>query len=112
MRHRYRAPELLLGAEMYGTAVDCWALGCIMGELLNHAPLMPGRAELHQFELIVRLLGSPSDAIWPGMSSLPLAKAFHLPAQPYNNISTKVWLSLSFSATNVLLVWVHFIGGY
>ena len=53
----YRPPELLLGAETYTTAVDCWAIGCIMGELLNHAPLLPGRTEVNQLELIIRLLG-------------------------------------------------------
>ena len=30
----YRAPELLLGAKKYGTAVDIWAAGTIMAELL------------------------------------------------------------------------------
>lgn len=85
----YRSPELLLGSELYGMPVDCWALGCIMGELLNHAPLMPGRTEAHQIELIVRLLGAPNDAIWPGMSSLPFARSFSIPVQPYNNVSSK-----------------------
>lgn len=31
----YRAPELLLGAKMYSTAVDLWSLGCIMAEMVN-----------------------------------------------------------------------------
>jgi serine/threonine protein kinase len=30
----YRAPELLLGFAGYGTAIDCWALGVVLGELL------------------------------------------------------------------------------
>jgi cyclin-dependent kinase-like len=28
----YRPPELLLGTTNYTTAVDMWAVGCIMGE--------------------------------------------------------------------------------
>jgi cyclin-dependent kinase 8/11 len=29
----YRAPELLLGAKHYNTAVDMWAVGCIFAEV-------------------------------------------------------------------------------
>ena len=42
-----------------------------MGELLLHRPLLPGRVELHQLELMVDLIGTPSDDIWPGFSALP-----------------------------------------
>lgn len=31
----YRAPELILHSSKYSTAVDMWALGCILGELLG-----------------------------------------------------------------------------
>ena len=30
-----------------------------------------GKSEIHQLELIVDLLGTPSDSIWPEFSSLP-----------------------------------------
>ena len=30
----YRCPELLFGARNYGPAVDTWAVGCILAELL------------------------------------------------------------------------------
>lgn len=56
----YRAPELLLGAAEYGAPVDMWAVGCIVGELLLHRPLMPASTELKQFELMVQ-----SDAVAP-----------------------------------------------
>ena len=36
---RYRAPELLLDARHYTGAVDVWAIGCIMAELLLLRPL-------------------------------------------------------------------------
>lgn len=90
----YRAPELLLGAKVQTTAVDMWAVGCIFGELLYHKPLMMGKSEISQFQLIVDLLGTPSDQIWPGFSSLPGAKTMNFKHQPYNNLKHKFsWLS-------------------
>jgi len=53
---------------MYTTLSLCAisrAAGCILGELLAHRPLMPGKSELHQVELIIDLLGTPTEAIWP-----------------------------------------------
>nr|CAD7410406.1 unnamed protein product [Timema cristinae] len=90
----YRAPELLLQARTQTTSVDMWAAGCILGELLGHRPLLPGRSELGQLELIVDLLGTPSDAIWPEFSSLPALQSFTLKQQPYNNLKQRFpWLS-------------------
>ena len=75
----YRAPELLLGAARYGPAVDMWSVGCILGELLLHRPLMPAPSEAKQLGMIVELLGSPSERIWPGLAQLPLWKQIRLP---------------------------------
>ena len=81
----YRAPELLLHAKTQTTAIDIWAAGCIFGELLSHKPLMPGRSEIHQLELIIELLGTPTPAIWPDYQSLPAIQSMTLKMQPYNN---------------------------
>lgn len=53
----YRAPELLLGSNIYGPAIDCWAVGCVVGELLRKKPLVPGKDDLDQIALIFALLG-------------------------------------------------------
>ncbi len=53
-----------------------WAVGCIFGELLQHEPLFPGRTEMEMLERMVRLLGSPSEAIWP--VRLFLMKLYHV----------------------------------
>ena len=44
----YRSPELLLVSENlpYGKEVDIWAVGCIMGELMDGQPLFPGDSEV------------------------------------------------------------------
>ncbi|KAI0223408.1 Cyclin-dependent kinase 11B, partial [Massospora cicadina] len=52
----YRAPELLLGAKDYSTAIDMWSIGCIFGELINNEPLMPGQGEIDQLKRIFQLL--------------------------------------------------------
>ena len=66
----YRAPELLFGSNKYHTAIDMWAIGCIIGELLNGKPLMMGHNELEQIELIYKLLGAPNHHIWPNYNQL------------------------------------------
>eukprot|EP00904_Undaria_pinnatifida_P008272 jgi/Undpi1/4575/HiC_scaffold_18.g07929.m1 len=67
----YRCPELLLGSETYGTSIDLWAAGCILGELLLGKPLMPGKTDLDQVHRIFKLLGAPNERIWPALSDLP-----------------------------------------
>ncbi|XP_034880461.1 cyclin-dependent kinase 10 isoform X6 [Mirounga leonina] len=74
--------------------VTLWAMGCILAELLAHKPLLPGTSEIHQVDLIVQLLGTPSENIWPGFSRLPLVGQYSLRKQPYNNLKHKFpWLS-------------------
>jgi len=41
------------------------ALGCIFGELILNRPLLPGRTELDQLELIYDLLGAPNARLAP-----------------------------------------------
>ncbi|KAG0565296.1 hypothetical protein KC19_8G180100 [Ceratodon purpureus] len=57
----YRAPELLLNSSSYTAAIDIWSVGCIFMELLNRAPLFPGRDYVHQLRLITELIGTPED---------------------------------------------------
>ncbi|XP_020237588.1 probable serine/threonine-protein kinase At1g54610 [Cajanus cajan] len=60
----YRPPELLLGANHYGVAVDLWSTGCILGELYTGRPILPGKTEVEQLHRIFKLCGSPSDDYW------------------------------------------------
>lgn len=75
----YRAPELLLGAEKYDTAVDLWSVGCIFGELLTKAPLLQGKNEVGQLSKIFELCGVPTEETWPGFKRLPNARSLRLP---------------------------------
>ena len=54
----YRAPELLIDNGKYGPEVDYWAIGCLMGELIDGNPLFPGENELDQIHCIQKILGN------------------------------------------------------
>ncbi|KAH9004276.1 Pkinase-domain-containing protein [Lactarius hatsudake] len=80
----YRAPEILLGAKTYSTAVDMWSVGCIFAELMLKEPLFQAKAEIELLSMIFKLLGSPTNDSWPEYSTLPLAKSITLPSpQPH-----------------------------
>jgi len=66
----YRAPEVLLGGTHYSTPVDMWSVGCIFAEMARKTPLFPGDSELQQLLHIFKLLGTPSEDVWPGVSRL------------------------------------------
>lgn len=70
----YRAPEVILCDPNYGSAVDIWSLGCILGELLMRHPMFPGGCLRDQITQIFALLGTPDESTWPGMTQLPAFK--------------------------------------
>ncbi|KAJ4292159.1 hypothetical protein N0V88_005787 [Collariella sp. IMI 366227] len=78
----YRAPELLLGAPRYTSAIDMWSIGCIFGELLTREPLLQGRNEVDQLTQIFSLCGVPTDESWPSFRRLPNARGLRLPTKP------------------------------
>ena len=65
----YRAPELLLGSSEYSTPIDIWSIGCIFAEMVTKRPLFPGDSEVDQLYRIFRVLGTPNEEIWPGVTS-------------------------------------------
>ncbi|CAK8683000.1 cyclin-dependent kinase 2-like [Clavelina lepadiformis] len=67
----YRPPEILLGGKYYSIAVDIWSIGCIFAEMVHKKTLFPGDSEIDQLFRIFRTLGTPSEDIWPGVTSLP-----------------------------------------
>ncbi|KAI4385142.1 hypothetical protein MLD38_003200 [Melastoma candidum] len=96
----YRAPELLLGAKQYSTAIDLWSLGCIMAELLSKEPLFYGKTEFEQLDKIFRILGTPNETIWPGFSKLPGVKVNFVKHQ--YNLLRKKFSPTSFTGSPVL----------
>ena len=78
----YRPPELLYGARVYDEGVDLWGVGCILGELINSSPLFPGENDIDQLCCVTRILGTPNEQVWPGLSDLPDYKKITFPDLP------------------------------
>ena len=60
-------------------------VGCIFGELLRGGPLMPGSTELDQLEKIFKLLGAPTEDVWPGFRDLPKVAALPIDLRKYRH---------------------------
>ena len=71
----YRPPELLLSATTYSMAIDQWAAGCVIAELILGKPIFRGKNDLDQIGKIVEVLGSPSVQDWPDLLDMPLVKS-------------------------------------
>jgi serine/threonine protein kinase len=71
----YRAPEIYLGSDQYGAAIDIWSAACIFGQMLLgghvliHAPMHGTGDNIEtnraQMEAIWRLCGTPNAHEWP-----------------------------------------------
>lgn len=44
----YRAPEIMLACHEYSYGVDVWSVGCILAELIQRKPFVPGDDYIHQ----------------------------------------------------------------
>jgi serine/threonine protein kinase len=78
----YRCMELLLGRQQYGAEVDTWSAGCIVAEMVTGHALFPGDSEIGTVFKIMQLMGSPTEATWPGFQQdLPLWST-HFPSWP------------------------------
>ncbi|PFX24718.1 mitogen-activated protein kinase 7-like [Stylophora pistillata] len=58
----YRAPELMLSLSEYSEAIDMWSVGCIFAEMLGRKHLFPGTNYLNQLQLILSVVGTPSES--------------------------------------------------
>ncbi len=56
----YRAPELMVSFSEYTFAIDMWSVGCIVAEMIARRQLFPGKNYLHQLQLILAVVGTPS----------------------------------------------------
>ena len=64
----YRPPEVLLGSVNYDSSIDMWGVGCIFCEMTSGRPLFPGSSVDEELILIWRILGTPTEEVWPGIT--------------------------------------------
>jgi len=58
----YRAPEIMVSRQRYGTKVDVWAVGCIWAEMLLGRPLFQTRNHFELLSAMLNVLGTPTTA--------------------------------------------------
>lgn len=101
----YRPPDVLFGAKLYSTTIDMWSAGCIFAELANAGrPLFPGSDVDDQLKRIFKLLGTPTEITWPGVTSLPDFRPFPMyqPALPLVQLTPR----LTTRGRDLLQVWL------
>ncbi|KAG0002170.1 cyclin-dependent serine/threonine protein kinase [Modicella reniformis] len=67
----YRAPDVLMGSKQYSTSIDIWSSGCIFAEMASGRPLFTGSSVRDQLLKIFKILGTPTEESWTGVSTLP-----------------------------------------
>ncbi|TNM87005.1 hypothetical protein fugu_007235 [Takifugu bimaculatus] len=75
----YRPPDVLLGSTEYFTSIDMWGVGCIFYEMITGRPLFPGSTVEDELHLIFRILGTPTEESWPGITTSEEFKTYNFP---------------------------------
>ncbi|EDN06730.1 predicted protein [Histoplasma mississippiense (nom. inval.)] len=65
----YQAPELMLDAQTYHPAMDMWAAGCVLAEMINGCPLFSEERCTNQLYAIIKLFGYAPGDLMDGLSS-------------------------------------------
>eukprot|EP00812_Abedinium_dasypus_P011500 NODE_5057_length_615_cov_779.405357.p1 GENE.NODE_5057_length_615_cov_779.405357~~NODE_5057_length_615_cov_779.405357.p1 ORF type:complete len:138 (-),score=36.00 NODE_5057_length_615_cov_779.405357:201-572(-) len=60
-----------MGSRKYSTPVDIWSVGCIFSEMVNGRPLFTGNNDADQLKKIFKIMGTPTEKIWPTITELP-----------------------------------------
>ncbi len=73
------------------TAVDMWALGCILGEMVEGKPMFPGTSTMNQLEQILFCTVAPScfkdiDSLGSDFAGMMLKS---IPAMQGNNLNKR-----------------------
>ncbi|KAG2433034.1 hypothetical protein HXX76_008761 [Chlamydomonas incerta] len=86
----YRAPEVIISSEPYGTAVDIWSFGCTLAELMSGTPLFPGSSSTDQLWRIMRCCGALADRHAAYLQSYPRLAAFAETPPPGRTLAQRV----------------------
>jgi len=104
----YRAPEILLGSTRYTKGIDIWAIGTILGEMINGKPAFPGTSTMNQIEKIVEAIGMPNKADIDAIRSPYAATMLEtLPGMNYRTIN-ETFPTASSEAVDVMRTCFYF----
>ena len=69
----YRAPEVLLGYNMYNEKIDMWSIGCLWFEIYTETVLFRNTdlTEINQIFMIFQYFGTPDEKDWNYITKLP-----------------------------------------
>ncbi len=105
----YRAPELLLGACDYTSAIDLWSVGCVFSELLTGGLILIQSdpiTEIEQIHRIWEVCGTPDTNSWPQVMHLPyygmMKSDEALPSRLHAHLPTKCSLAALTLAESLL----------
>ncbi len=100
--------EILLGSTRYTRGVDIWAVGAILGEMVNGRPVFPGTSTMNQIERIIEVTNMPPkfdiDAIASPFAATMLES---LPVMNYRTIP-QTFPSASAEALDLIKVCFYF----
>jgi len=85
----YRPPDVLLGSTEYSTPIDMWGVGCIFYEMASGRPLFPGSTVEDELHLIFKVLGTPTENNWPGISRSEELAGYKFPSYQSESLVTK-----------------------
>jgi len=102
----YRAPDVLMGSRKYSTPIDIWSAGCIFAEMATGRPLFPGSSVSDQLVRIFKIMGTPHEEVWPGVSELPDYKT-DFPQYPAQSLSALIH-GLDEKGLNLLSRMLHY----
>jgi serine/threonine protein kinase len=74
--------DVLLGSTEYSTPIDMWGVGCIFYEMASGRPLFPGSTVEDELHLIFKVLGTPTEETWPGISKSEELANYKFPVYP------------------------------
>lgn len=94
----YRAPEILMGARHYTSAVDVWSIGCIFGELLGRRILFQAQTPIQQVTLF------PSPLLYILMLLKPIINATYIPPVSFSWWRLRLRTSSTATTIRMLLV--------
>ncbi|CAH8468361.1 unnamed protein product [Heterobilharzia americana] len=95
----YRPPDVLLGSTCYTASLDIWGVGCIFTEMISGVAAFPGSKDsVDQLDKIFRIMGTPTEETWPGVSKLPKYKSLLGDGQPNLSLQRTKSTSTGFSS--------------